>query len=125
MTDALAQDGEYKLIEKPHVNAIITQCAQCLGKYQPTPFFSAVVRDDWDVVVKDAAFLARFPKPLDLCFDDLVQCLSEWGAKHLDRELIIPMFAIGDSGYNTRFQDVGKAYTAEAWYHSVFGTSGV
>jgi hypothetical protein len=93
MTDALAQRGQFAQIDKPHLNYIITQLSKQLGEEPLTAFFAAVERDAWDAVATDAAFLRRFPHPIDLCFENLVQKLWGWGKRKADGELIAPMFA--------------------------------
>jgi hypothetical protein len=118
MADCLAQEDQFARIDKPSVNYIITRLSKILGaQLGLQPMFSAVVQDDWDVVT-DAAFLKRFPNPIDLCFDDLVRSLAEWSAKNASGELVAPLFAVGDYGRH------GKLYEAEPWYRNTLGTLG-
>lgn len=118
MTDCAAQTGEFARVDTPLRNYIITQLSEVLGTQGVQAVSSAVVADDWSAVVADSAFLARFPKPFDLCFDDVVRQLWEWGAKHADGEVIEPMFAHNPE-YHSRMAAAGKAYSAEVWYRRI------
>lgn len=118
MTECVNQTKQFSLIEKPHINYIITQLSQVLKDKPLSAIFSAVVIDHWNRVVTDAEFLFRFPTPLALCFDDIVRGLSLWSAKHTDGELVAPVFA-----YRTEYAsgkgiggDVLKLYGSQDWY---------
>jgi hypothetical protein len=120
MAEALAQEGQFGRIDKPNVNYIVTQLAKLLGKTKPEPFFSAVANKDWDEVVTDEAFLQRFPKPLYLCFENLVHSLWSWSRRHAGGELVVPVFAY-HKDYSPRMAEIGAVYGAQAWYQKVLG----
>jgi hypothetical protein len=121
MTDCLAQEGEFAFIEKPHVNSIIILITKAMGRHlKARPICSAVVNEDWNAVVTDKAFLARFPKPFDLCFDDVVRQLAEWARRNAGGEIVAPMFAFQPE-YAERMTAIGAAYGKEAWYRNVLG----
>ena len=121
MTDCAAQTGEFARVDTPSRNYIITQLSEILGVQGVQAVSSAVVLDDWTDVVIDDAFLARFPKPFDLCFDDIVRQLWEWAAKNTGGEKVAPMFA-HQPEYDKRMSAVGDVYGAEQWYRRLLGS---
>jgi uncharacterized protein DUF3800 len=122
MSEALAQRDQFSRIDKPNMNYIITQLSQLLGNAYPAlePFFAAVVNEDWEAVVRDEDFLRRYPKPLDLCFDNLIQNLWRWAKTHTDGELVVPIFAYS-AEYSARMAEIGRLYGAHEWYRKVLG----
>lgn len=124
-TDCVAQQREFARVDKPGINFVLTQLSNALGEQSPqlVPIGSAVCQDDWDAVVTDRVFLERFPKPFDLCFDDILRVLWEWGRAHAAGERIAPMFAQQEE-YGPRMQKVGDAYGRENWYRDVLGPIG-
>jgi len=120
MTDALGQDREFSAIDKPNLNYILTQLSKALGDSEVSSIFSGVVQDDWDAVVTDPDFLKRFPKPFDLCFDDIVRQLAIWASRKARGELVAPMFAYQQE-YQSRMTDVTRAYGSEPWYARTLG----
>lgn len=118
-TEAVTQRGQFACIDKPGVNYILTQLSQTLGRHELTPFFSAVVTDDWHVLT-DSQFLERFPTPIDLCFENLVQTLWKWGHAHARGELIVPMFAYSTE-FAPRMAELGRVYGAHDWYSRILG----
>jgi hypothetical protein len=118
-TDAINQNGDFARVDKPGVNYILTQLSQELGKYELVPFFSAVVVSDWPVVT-DSRFLERFPTPLDLCFENLVQTLWNWGRNHARGEVIVPMFAYSPE-FAPRMAELGRVYGTHDWYSAILG----
>lgn len=119
MTDCAAQTGEFAGIDTPSRNYIITQLSKALGNVGVQAISSAVVIEDWSIAVTDPVFLARFPRPFDLCFDDLIRQLWEWATKYADGEIIAPMFA-HQPEYLKRMVNAGAAYGAEKWYQKIF-----
>lgn len=120
MSELLAQRGQFERIDKPNMNYIITQLSKLLGRSQLTPFFSAIVNADWHDVVKDEDFLRRYPHPIDLCFDNLVEHLWKWGRTYAPNERIVPMFAYS-SEFSPKLAEVGRVYGAMDWYKKVLG----
>jgi hypothetical protein len=117
---AIAQEGEFNRVDKLTRNYVLTQLTAALGGSGILPICSGVVKDDWDNVAVDAAFLARFPKPFDLCFDDIIRQLAKWSRDYAGCELVVPMFAY-QREYYSRMADIGKAYGAEDWYRKTLG----
>jgi Protein of unknown function (DUF3800) len=121
MSEALAQRGQFAHLDKVRLNYIITQLGNILEASGAVPLFSAVVTDDWDVVVGgEADFLAQFPKPLDLCFANLVQHLARWTRERAGGEMVAPMFAYSPE-YSARLADLGRVYGSMPYYKSVLG----
>lgn len=50
MSEAVAQRGQFDRIEKPTLSYLIAGLSKSLGEFPLTPFFSAVVSDDWGVL---------------------------------------------------------------------------
>jgi len=120
MADLLAQSGEFARIDRPHLNGILTQLSKLLGSSGLSPICSSVVNEDWDAVVSEPAFLARFPKPFDLCFEDVVRQLWIWAARNTRSELVAPMFAYQNE-YHQRMGEIGRLYGSQDWYRKVLG----
>lgn len=122
MAESLAQEGQFGRIDKPNTNYLITQLAQILGEPSADlePFFSAVVIEDWKAVVRDEAFLLRFPHPIDLCFENLVQNLWRWAKQSAGGEIVCPMFAYHRE-FAPRMAEIGRVYGAQDWYKTVLG----
>lgn len=119
-TDAIAQKGEFERISKPFLNHILTQLSQTLGRSGVEPFFSAVVKRDWDAMPDDVAFSARYPHPIDLCFENLVEHLSKWSRTYGGGEKIIPMFAYSTE-FSPRMAEIGRVYGSQDWYREILG----
>ena len=120
MTDAMAQTGDFSHMDKPKINYLITQCAKILGRHNLIPMMSAVIQSDWDNVVS-GPFLERFPKPLDLCFDDLVRTMSDWSNRKANSERIVPMFAHISDDYSARFRLVYESFGVDVEYQNSLG----
>ena len=119
MSEALAQQGQFKLIDRVMLGYMITQLTQTIGAHAIEPFFSAVVTADW-VVIEDKQFLTRFPTPIDLCFENLVQKLFVWSRECANQELVVPMFAYAKK-QSERMAEIGRVYGAYDWYREVLG----
>jgi hypothetical protein len=61
--------------------------------------------------------LERFPKPIDLCFDDVVRSLARWSKQNTNSELVAPIFA-----YSNAYREVGRLYGAQEWYRNAPGS---
>jgi len=118
--ECAAQEGQYAGIDKERVSYIFMRIAKAIGSNPVVPIMSAVVQQDWDAVAKDVGFLKRFPKPFDLCFDDIVRQLWEWGAIYAPGEKIVPMFGY-QKEYQSRMNDAVASYGSEKWYKEVLG----
>lgn len=117
MTDCRNGTEKFQRIEQHWRFHIINAMSQVIGRHKPQPIWSAVIDDDWHKVVGNAPdFLARYPKPLDLCFDHVVRQMAQWTARHDFDGGVAPMFA-----EQTEFQPrMIEAY--EAWRkHPQFG----
>jgi hypothetical protein len=119
-SEAIAQDGQFSLIDKPRLDYILTGLSKTLGSEELTPFFSAVVKRDWEAVVRDEDFLHRFPSPISLCFENIIQKLWKWGKGNVDGELIVPMFAYEKSQIS-HMAKIGELYGEYQWYRDVLG----
>jgi hypothetical protein len=64
-----------------------------LEKADVQPIWSAVYTEDWNAVVIDGNFLAKFPDPFHLCFEHVVRQLAKWAQRKANGELVAPMFA--------------------------------
>lgn len=121
MSEALAQVGQFSRIDKPTLNYIVTQLSQLLGRTAGLQAIScAVVVENWLEQVSDVEFLARFPEPIDLCFDSVVRQLWEWAHKKARGERVVPMFAYSPQ-YTERMARIGRMYGAQEWYRHILG----
>ncbi len=118
MTECIAQKDEFARLERPFVNGIVITLSQLSGQSGLTPISSAVVLDDWDKVVTDPEFLRQFPKPFDLCFEDIVRQLAEWGKRYTPQEHIAPMFAY-QREHHSRMSEMARVYGGRDWYKKV------
>jgi hypothetical protein len=82
MTECIAQSGEFSGLDTFFSRALIMKLSEVLRDHNVKAIWSSVVIQDWDEVVTDAGFLARFPKPFDLCFEHVVQQLWEWAKRN-------------------------------------------
>jgi hypothetical protein len=123
MVEAVAQRGQFSRVEKPHINYLITQLASLLGHPRLQPIFSSVIANDWDALDASPAFRARFPKPYDLCFEDVVITLRDWAKDHAEGELVAPVFAFQPEA-SDRNSSAALRYAAQPWYLNILGTIG-
>ena len=115
MRECLAGVRQYERLDSFWRNQHILDMGNVLTRHDIQPVWSAVVAADW-ALVTDADFLARYPKPFDLCFEHTLVQLWEWAQQNTGGEAIAPMFALSKE-YLPRMQDVGSAYLASEWYH--------
>ncbi len=120
MAECLAQKGQFGRIDRPNVNYIITQLSSLLSHPGIQGITSGVVTNDWNTVVTDPVFLQSFPKPFDLCFENIVRSLWEWARCEAEGESVIPMFAYHQD-YQERMAEVGRVYGQHSWYRDVLG----
>jgi hypothetical protein len=119
MSEAVAQRGQFDRIEKPTLSYLIAGLSKSLGEFPLTPFFSAVVSDDWGVV-KDAEFSKRFPRPIDLCFENLVRHLWLWARAYAGGEAVVPVFAYSQD-LSAGMAAIWHAYGAHDWFRNILG----
>ena len=114
MAECLAGQGEYVRLDCYWRNQHILDMGRVLARHDLQPVWSAVVAEDWSTV-SDPDFLARYPKPFDLCFEHTLVQLWEWAQANTGGETVAPMFAL-QKEYLGRMRDVGAAYLASEWY---------
>jgi len=120
MSEALAQEGQFARIDKVALDYILTQLSGVLHDSHAVPLSSAVVREDWRAVVTDTEFLARFPDPIDLCFENIIRHLAAWSRQNAGGETVCPMFAYHQE-FSPRMAEIGRLYGAQNWYRTVLG----
>lgn len=120
MSEMLRQNGQYSHVDTPGINFLITQASKAINENHLMPIYSGVVTEDWNAVVDDQEFLRRFPKPIDLCFDDIVRQLWEWAVRRRLKEKVSPMFAHSEE-YSDGMGKVGRLYSKEQWYRRILG----
>ena len=109
MTDCVNGANDFLRIEKFFRKSIIESLSKVIGKHQILPIWSGVINEDWDHVVTDANFLKRYPKPLDLCFDHIVQQMLNLSRNHGFAGGVAPMFS-DQKEYGLRMMEVYSAY---------------
>ena len=119
MAECVAQQGQFATIDKPSRNYLIRQLSTLLGHPGLQGIRSAVVNDDWKAVVKDEAFLRKFPKPFGLCFNDIVYTLWEWSKRSADGERIALMFSQGHT--SGIMSEIDRANQKKDWYSDILG----
>ena len=119
MVDCLgdAGHGEFSRVEKFYRQAIVVNLSKILASSDLQPIWSAVLDNDWKSTVNDSTFLKRYPKPLHLCFDDIVANLAGWSREHADGEKVVPMFA-WNKEYGPKMQALGDIWAEQDWYSS-------
>jgi hypothetical protein len=120
MTDCISGTGEYERVPFHIRKAHLSGQSLILRNAEIQPIWSWIIVEDWHDVITDKAFLARFPKPLDLCFDFIVRKLRAWAARKANGELVVPMFAHTDEYYN-KWSAVGHSYSSQDGYRDVLG----
>ncbi|TAL03684.1 MAG: DUF3800 domain-containing protein [Rhodospirillaceae bacterium] len=121
MAEALAQEGQFCRVDKPSIDYIITQCTKLIGESKVIPLFCAVVNEHWERVVHDPVFLARFPKPINLCFENLLHTILDWSRDHANSELVVPMFAV-HTEFTPQLAEIGHLYTANERTKKILGS---
>ena len=109
MTDCAGGYGAFANIETFFRLAIIASLSKVVGKHKVQSIWSAVIDEDWDRVVTNPDFLTRYPKPLDLCFNHIVQQMIGWMRREGYSAAVAPLFAEQDE-YNHRMMDIYEAY---------------
>jgi len=109
MTDCVGGFNEFARVDTFFRMAIITSLSKVVGAHQVQPVWSAVINEDWDAVVTDTDFLRRYPKPLDLCFDHVVQQMIGFTRRKGHSGGVAPMFA-DQNEYNPRMMEVYSTY---------------
>jgi hypothetical protein len=120
MTHCIMQEGEFAALDRFFSRALIMKLSEVLARHDIQPIWSMVVNEDWDKVVTDQEFLARFPKPLDLCFEHVVLTLHSWAKRRAGGELVAPMFSYQPE-YYARMAEIGRVYGSQGWYRTVLG----
>jgi hypothetical protein len=114
MAPCLAGYGEFSRLDSFWRNQLVLDMGRVLERHDLQPVWSAVVVEDWGTVT-DKEFLARYPKPFDLCFEHTIIQLWEWAQETTSGERVAPMFAITKE-YLPRMAEIGAAYLASDWY---------
>jgi len=120
MAHCVAQEGEFAALDSFFSRSLIMKLSEVLARHDIQPIWSMAVNEDWDEVVTDAEFLARFPKPLDLCFEHVVLTLHSWAKRRTNGELVAPMFSYQPE-YYARMAEIGRVYGSRDWYRTVLG----
>lgn len=115
MVDSLAQQGQFSSIEQIFINQILWGIGKALRRAKVVTVYSAVVQDDWDAVVTDGPFKARFPKPFDLCFEDTLRQLYEWAGRYAKGVKVSPVFSF-QKEYHERMTAVSAALDLSGKY---------
>lgn len=116
--DCLWGNGEYASprLDQFKRHVIIFRLANILGDADVQAIHAAVYNEDWEKATNgEAAFLARYPKPYDFLFDNIVHDLRGWARHKTGGERIAPSFAIQDE-YLERNRQVFDVYLRNpAW----------
>ncbi len=112
MLDLIHREGIYASIDAHWLQLILGRFSSIIGEHDLNSIWCAVDQIDWNENVNSERFLARFPKPLDLCFDGIVHQLRAWSLKKCGGSRIVPVFADSDefSRRNRENYDVYKRH---------------
>jgi hypothetical protein len=112
--------GEFARVDTFHRMSILTNLSGLLEKADVQPIWSTVYTEDWNAVVTDNKFLAKFSDPFHLCFEHVVRQLANWARRKANGEIVAPMFACQDQ-YQPWMTLALQAYGQFDWYKSVLG----
>ena len=88
--------GQFERVTLPLRNLTRMRLAKTLLKYELLPVWAAVVNKDWNTCVT-SEFLRVFPRPFDLCYDQIIRQLYLWSASKSNVNPIPPVFSIQTS----------------------------
>lgn len=123
MAEIVNRTRQFELINRDKANYLITQASNILKNMSSSivPIFSGVIVDDWNIAVQDSIFLNRFPKPIFLCFDDIMRQIWEWRNRFAPKESISLVFAEGVETEN-KWGLIEELIKKEDWYKSFRGS---
>ncbi len=107
-TDSYAGNGEFGRLDSFWRNYVRTQLSDILERSDIQAIWAGVNVDDWDDLTTDA-FRARYPKPYDLCFEEVVKQLFRWSRHHVDGSPVSLVFGV-QSEYQNRASTAYKAW---------------
>lgn len=108
--DCLWGYGEFEQIQQFLRHVIIYRLSNILGGADVQAVHAAVGNGEWETATDgEAQFLARYPKPYDFLFDNIVHDLRGWARNRTEGERIAPVFAVQDE-YLDRSRMVFDAY---------------
>src|ERR1700733_1534960 len=120
LTDCLAGKGEFAGLDEVFRLALTSQLSRVLGRHDVHPVWAAVVVDDWYEATPED-FRIRYPKPFDLCFEEVVVELWRWATLRSGGEKVSPMFAHQEE-YASGMDAVDRAYRLDTNYRQLLGT---
>lgn len=108
--DCLWGNKEFERLDQFKRHVIIFRLANILGEHDVQAIYSQVLNDEWEAATRgEASFLARYPKPYDFLFDDLVHQLRGWSKRKTRGEGVAPVFA-DHPEYTERSKEIFDAY---------------
>lgn len=100
---------------------LIFKLSRIIGSSGVRAIFCGVVDDDWRNVVTDEEFLRKFPKPLDLCFEDIVLQMRQLGQANPSHNRPALVFAHTPEYYE-RMSNIARVYSQSAWHSAYLGS---
>ena len=92
MTDCLAARGEFSRINEFWRDHILSRLVAILERSDIQAIWAGVNTDDWEDLTTPE-FRERFPKPYDLCFDEVARQLFRWSRHSADGTPVAVVFA--------------------------------
>lgn len=100
---------------------LLFKVARIIGDSGVRAVFCGVVDEDWRKVVTDAGFLRKYPKPLDLCFEDIVLQMRGLGQANPHHERPALVFAHTPE-YYARMAEIARVYAHSPWHSAYLGS---
>lgn len=100
MTDCLAATGQFSRLDAFWRNYLVNSLAAILERSDIQAIWAGVNTEDWDDLTTPE-FREQFPKPYDLCFDEVVRQLYRWSRHGADGTPVALVFG-EQTEYQTR-----------------------
>lgn len=100
---------------------LILRLSRIIGDSGVRAIFCGVVDEDWRKVVTDEVFLRRFPKPLDLCFEDIILQMRAIGQENPQHDRPAMVFSHAPE-YHQRMAELARVYAQSSWHSDYLGS---
>ena len=112
MTECAAGDHQFAVIPSAERHVTVAALAGIIAAQDVTAVWAGVKNEAFDRLTANAPkFRARYPKPYDLCFDEIVRQLIGWSGAHANSSRVSVIFA-EQTDYAERNRDAYGAWRA-------------
>ena len=118
MTDCVAGRGEFERVPSSVRSALIAGLTGVIARAAVVPVWAGVNLAEFERLVKPGSpFQKRYPRPYDLCFDEVVRQVCEWSHDYAGASRVALTF-----GATSQRQDDRSEETLTTWRsHPKFG----